>query len=218
MPYRMLTDSRHNASYTAAVMSDTSADRGGIAVARRPGRPRSEPARRAVLHAVDDMLVEVGYAAMTMKGIAERAGVGRQTVYRWWSGKAEILLEACTEDIHEEVATPPDPDPAASLLGYLQALTAFLATSPAGLAYRALIGEAQHDPAVRDLVNQADLLTASARDVLESARSAAPGMPGASLATAQLTGPVISQILTAPGPLSPALLREHVAALLRAWQ
>jgi hypothetical protein len=32
------------------------------------------------------------------------------------------------------------------------------------------------------------------------------------------TGPVISQILTAPGPLSPGLLREHIAALLRAWQ
>lgn len=204
----MLTDSRHSASYNATVMSAT---------LRRPGRPRSEPARQAVLHAVDDMLVEVGYSAMTMKGIAERAGVGRQTVYRWWSAKAEILLEACAEDIHEEVATPPHDDPAVSLLAYLQALTAFLTTAPAGLAYRALIGEAQHDPAVRDLVNQADLLTASARDVLASVRPAAPGMPGPGLATAQLTGPVISQILTAPEPLSPDLLREHVAALLRAW-
>jgi AcrR family transcriptional regulator len=184
----------------------------------RPGRPRSEPARRAVLEAVDDMLVDVGYAAMTMKGIAERAGVGRQTVYRWWSAKAEILLEACVEDIHEEVTTPPQADPAADLLAYLEALTEFLTVSPAGLAYRALIGEAQHDPAVRDLVNRADLLTASARDVLERVRAAAPGMPAASLCTAQLTGPVVSQILTAPAPLAAALLRDHVAALLRAWR
>lgn len=43
-------------------------------------------------------------------------------------------------------------------------------------------------------------------------------MPGLSLATAQLTGPVISQMRTAPEPLSPGLLREHVAALLRAWR
>jgi len=71
-----------------------------------PGRPRSEAARRAVLHAVDDMLVEVGYAAMTMKGIAERAGVGRQTVYRWWSTKAQILLEACVDDARSELTTP----------------------------------------------------------------------------------------------------------------
>jgi AcrR family transcriptional regulator len=40
------------------------------------GRPRSDAARQAVLHAVDDMLVEDGYASMTMKGIAARAGVG----------------------------------------------------------------------------------------------------------------------------------------------
>jgi len=201
-----LAHTRHGASYTAGVTSGT------------PGRPRSEPARRAVLEAVDDMLVEVGYAAMTMKGIAERAGVGRQTVYRWWSTKAEILLEACVQDIHEEVTAPPQDDPAADLLAYLTALTEFLTVSPAGLAFRALIGEAQHDPAVRDLVNRADLLTASARDVLERVRAAAPGMPAASLSTAQLTGPVVSQILTAPAALPPELLREHVAALLRAWQ
>ena len=163
------------------------------------------------------MLVDVGYAAMTMKGIAERAGVGRQTVYRWWSTKAEILLEACVEDIHEEVTTPPQADPAGDLLAYLEALTEFLTVSPAGLAYRALIGEAQHDPAVRDLVNRADLLTASARHVLDRVRPAAPRMPAASLGTAQLTGPVVSQILTAPAALPAALLREHVAALLRAW-
>src|SRR6187551_2581524 len=77
----------------------------------RMGRPRSERARRAVLHAVDDLLVDVGYAALTMKGIAERAGVGRQTVYRWWSTKAEILFEASVADAEEELAVPPAAPP-----------------------------------------------------------------------------------------------------------
>src|SRR3954452_848903 len=90
------------------------------------GRPRSESARIAVLHAVDDLLGEVGYAAMTMKGIAERAGVGRQTVYRWWSTKAEILLEGCLTDAREELAVPPHPTPAGDLLAYLTVLTEFL--------------------------------------------------------------------------------------------
>jgi AcrR family transcriptional regulator len=184
----------------------------------RAGRPRSEHARRAVLEAVDDMLVDVGYAAMTMKGIAERAGVGRQTVYRWWSTKAEILLEACVADAREEIAVDPHADPAADLLAYLSALSAFLTTSPAGLAYRALIGEAQHDPAVRALVQAADLLTASARGVLERIRPAAPGMPDAGLATAELTGPVLSQILTGAEPLPARSLALHVAHLLTAWR
>ena len=181
------------------------------------GRPRSEQARRAVLHAVDDLLVETGYAAMTIKGIAERAGVGRQTVYRWWSTKAEILLEACVIDAAAELRTEPEPDPEADLIAYLQALSTFLITSPAGLGYRALIGEAQHDPAVRTLVREADLLNASARAVLHRVRPKAPGMPGDALATAQLAGPVVTQLLTAQDPIGQSAMRAHAAALLKAW-
>src|SRR5829696_6510095 len=90
------------------------------------GRPRSERARRAVLHAVDDLLVDGGYAAMTMKGIAERAGVGRQTVYRWWSTKAEILFDACVEDAEEELVVPVAATAGEELLGYLTSLNRFL--------------------------------------------------------------------------------------------
>jgi AcrR family transcriptional regulator len=183
----------------------------------RRGRPRSERARQAVLEAVDDLLVDVGYAAMTMKGIAERAGVGRQTVYRWWSTKAEILLEACVADVREDLVIPPHPDPADDLLAYLKALTEFLTTEPAGLGYRALVGEAQHDLAVRDLVDRADPLTESARDVLDRVRDSVPGLPEPELCTAQLTGPVVTRILTRSTPLPEPLLAAHVASLLRAW-
>ncbi|GAA0601393.1 TetR/AcrR family transcriptional regulator [Kribbella sandramycini] len=171
-----------------------------------------------MLNAVDDLLVEIGYGAMTIKGIAERAGVGRQTVYRWWSTKAEILLEASVIDGRQELGTPPRSDPASDLVAYLTALTAFLTTSPAGLSYRALIGEAQHDPAVLGLVRQADLLGASAGDVLERVRPVAPEMPDAALATAQLIGPVVSAVLTSPSPLPPKALRLHVTTLLKAWR
>ncbi|GAA4490133.1 TetR/AcrR family transcriptional regulator [Actinoallomurus oryzae] len=199
--------------YTRGVVLNTDPAAPGA----RTGRPRSERARRAVLHAVDDLLVEVGYAAMTMKGIAERAGVGRQTVYRWWSTKAEILLEACLTDAREELAVPPHPTPAGDLLAYLTVLTEFLTTSPPGLAYRALIGEAQHDPAVRELVHGADLLTESARGVLDRVRRSAPDMPDTALSAAQLTGPVVTRVLTTPAPLPAPLLEAHVASLLRAW-
>lgn len=171
-----------------------------------------------MLEAVDDMLVETGYAAMTMKGIAERAGVGRQTVYRWWSNKAEILLEASLEDAADELATATIADPAADLTAYLQALTAFLTTSPAGLAYRALIGEAQHDPEVRDLVARADLLAAPTAAVLARVAPSAPALPAPTLATAQLVGPPIAHLLTTGSPLPAADLRSHARLLLKAWR
>ncbi|MGP3785186.1 TetR/AcrR family transcriptional regulator [Paenibacillus sp. 1A_MP2] len=93
-------------------------------------------------------MVEVGYAAMTMKGISERAGVSRQTLYRWWSHKAEILFEASVADAEEELEISPTGTPLDDLRAYLEALVRFLTHSPAGAAYRALLGEAQHDSAV----------------------------------------------------------------------
>lgn len=187
-------------------------------VTGRTGRPRSQPARAAVLEAVDDLLVEVGYSAMTMKGIAERAGVGRQTVYRWWATKAEILLEACIEDLGEELCTRPRAEADKDLLSYLRALSGFLTVSPAGLAYRALVGEAQHDPEVRTLVQAADLLTASAQDVLLRVRASAPAMPDLELAAAQLVGPVLLLALTGRAPLTVVQLKRHVTGLLAAWR
>jgi AcrR family transcriptional regulator len=61
---------------------------------RSPGRPRSEAVRTAILDAALAELRTRGYAGLTIEGIAERAGAGKQTVYRWWSSKADVVLDA----------------------------------------------------------------------------------------------------------------------------
>ncbi|OCI29914.1 TetR/AcrR family transcriptional regulator [Oerskovia enterophila] len=162
------------------------------------GRPRSEDARLAVLRAVDDMLVEEGYAAMTMKGIAERAKVGRQTVYRWWSSKAEILLEASAADAARELAVTPGPDAETEIAGFLAALSTFLTSSDAGLAYRALLGEAQHDRKVAELLREADVLGDAARAVVRDARGrgALDGSEDDGTLVAELVGPLVFRILS----------------------
>ncbi|MGP4050651.1 TetR/AcrR family transcriptional regulator [Streptomyces sp. 2A115] len=55
---------------------------------------RSEKSRRAIYDAALALVGEVGYPKTTIEGIAARAGVGKQTIYRWWSSKAEVLMEA----------------------------------------------------------------------------------------------------------------------------
>jgi AcrR family transcriptional regulator len=55
---------------------------------------RSEKSRRAIYAAALALVGEVGYPKTTIEGIAARAGVGKQTIYRWWSSKAEVLMEA----------------------------------------------------------------------------------------------------------------------------
>ncbi|MET8771436.1 TetR/AcrR family transcriptional regulator [Streptomyces sp. NPDC004658] len=64
---------------------------------------RSEKSRRAIYAAALSLVGEVGYPKTTVEAIAARAGVGKQTIYRWWSSKADVLLEAFL-DLAEQAA------------------------------------------------------------------------------------------------------------------
>ncbi|MFJ4960892.1 TetR/AcrR family transcriptional regulator [Streptomyces sp. NPDC088729] len=55
---------------------------------------RSERSRRAIYAAALALVGETGYPRTTIEGIAARAGVGKQTIYRWWPSKAAVLMEA----------------------------------------------------------------------------------------------------------------------------
>ncbi|MFF3684334.1 TetR/AcrR family transcriptional regulator [Streptomyces sp. NPDC002187] len=69
---------------------------------------RSERSRRAIYEAALALVGEVGYARTTIEGIAARAGVGKQTIYRWWPSKAAVLLEAFL-DLAEQAAEAAGP-------------------------------------------------------------------------------------------------------------
>ncbi|MGW4729692.1 TetR/AcrR family transcriptional regulator [Streptomyces shenzhenensis] len=64
---------------------------------------RSERSRRAIYAAALALVVEVGYPKTTVEAIAARAGVGKQTIYRWWPARADVLLEAFL-DLAEQAA------------------------------------------------------------------------------------------------------------------
>lgn len=61
---------------------------------RAPGRPRSEHARLAILRNALQILAEHGFSAFTIEAVAERAGVGKTTVYRWWPNKGALIADA----------------------------------------------------------------------------------------------------------------------------
>lgn len=72
---------------------------------KSPGRPRSARSHQAMLQATLELLAEVGFEAMSIEAIASRAGVGKTTIYRRYSGKAELVADAI-ERIREEIAIP----------------------------------------------------------------------------------------------------------------
>ena len=120
---------------------------------RAPHR-RDENARLAVLHAADDLLVERGFGGVTIEGIAARAQVAKQTIYRWWPSKVDILLDTLIDDASSQLAIPDAGTAVEATGGYLRRLAHFLTREPAGKVLLALIGEAQHDAAMARTFHQ----------------------------------------------------------------
>jgi AcrR family transcriptional regulator len=180
---------------------------------RAPHR-RDENARLAVLHAADDLLVERGFAGVTIEGIAARAGVAKQTIYRWWPSKVDILLDTLIDDASSRLAAPDASSAVESVRRYLRSLARFLTREPAGKVLLALLGEAQHDPAMARTFHQRylDPQRESERKMLE--RGVISGELSAELdidgALDALCGPIFYRALT--GARIPRTLIDRLIA------
>lgn len=61
-----------------------------------PGRPRSVQSQESILRAANQLLREVGYERMSIEAIANLAGVGKTTIYRWYDSKEALVTDALT--------------------------------------------------------------------------------------------------------------------------
>jgi AcrR family transcriptional regulator len=182
---------------------------------------RSEGARTAVLEAADDLLVERGFAGVTIEGIAARAGVAKQTIYRWWTSKTDILFEALADDADEHFTAPDHGDLASDLRDQLRQLAVFLAHTDAGAVCRALAGQAQHDLTVAARFREEFTTPQRARDRVPFVRAQGRGeLPAATdidFAVDQLVGPVYYRVLVTGEPVPPeytdALVGQYVGTI-----
>ncbi|MEU0567689.1 TetR/AcrR family transcriptional regulator [Nonomuraea sp. NPDC005983] len=118
---------------------------------------RSQATRRAILTAALDLAGEVGYARLSIEGIAARAGAGKQTIYRWWPSKGAVLFDALLmlsqedgpEGDGEQLAELPDTgDLEADLKTVLRATVIELNDPRYSEPMRALAVETLLDPAL----------------------------------------------------------------------
>lgn len=88
---------------------------------RAAGRPRSAEVDRAIGEAALALLVDEGYGGMSVEGIANRAGVGKAAIYRRWSTKAEVVVDALQCHAYAHIPLPDTGDVRADLLEVLTA-------------------------------------------------------------------------------------------------
>ncbi|MFM2078734.1 MAG: hypothetical protein RJA49_2624 [Actinomycetota bacterium] len=72
----------------------------------RRGRPRNESCTTEILTATLELVAEIGHGALTMDAVAAKAGVGKATIYRRWSSKEALMLDAWTSCV--QAPTVPD--------------------------------------------------------------------------------------------------------------
>ncbi|MBS2539298.1 TetR/AcrR family transcriptional regulator [Catenulispora sp. NF23] len=175
---------------------------------------RSEEARQAVLRAADDLLVEKGFAGVTIEGIAAAAGVAKQTIYRWWGSKTDILLDTFLEDAARDLASREHGTLAEDLRAYLRQLADFLTGNDAGAVFRALIGHAQHDAAFAETLRTHYLDEQRQRDRAPLDRAIARGELPNDLdipaAVDMLVGPVYHRVLMTGDPVDEAFIDQVV--------
>jgi AcrR family transcriptional regulator len=112
----------------------------------RGGRPRSERARQAIVRATADLLVEHGLREMSIDAVALRAGVSKATIYRWWTSKHDLALDAFLAVLLEPEGPAPDTGSLErDLLERMRSSVLFRASTPAGRVMASLIAEAQRD-------------------------------------------------------------------------
>ena len=189
------------------------------AEAPRRGRPRSEKAHTAILEAAAELLLARGLSAVSMDAVAQRAGVSKATIYRWWPTKETLALDALYS---EWAAARPYPRDTGALRGDLLSLLrpwARLAGSrPYGRVIAALITEAQTDPAFaaeyreRFVEPRRDLARAIFRRAIQ--RGEIPADTKIEVALDLLYGPLYHRLLHGHAPLNERFVRDVIDTAL----
>lgn len=111
---------------------------------KKLGRPRSEKTKNAILSAAYDLLLENGFGAVTIEKIAERAGVSKATIYKWWSNKAAVVMDAFFDAAVVRLPVPDTGSTINDMIIQVNNLAKFL-VSREGKVINEIIAEGQFD-------------------------------------------------------------------------
>ena len=184
-----------------------------------PPRSRRSPAKhRAILAAAAEAVASDGYTATTIEGIAARAGVGKQTIYRWWPSKPALFVEVYNHLVPQDALQADTGDVFRDLEGLLSGLFAIYRRTPAARVLAGLIAEAQHDPAAAEavrgglVIGRRGLLTEPLRRGVDRGQLAVDF--DVEWASDAITALIWHRLLSGRAPLTDADAHDLVAKLL----
>lgn len=193
--------------------------------ARRTGRPRSAEADRAILGATRAALVELGWSKLTMGDVAARAGVAKTTLYRRWTNKSELVVDAVAALLDEQLELPDLGSLRADVEETVLRFAALLTRPEAGTSLMAVVAEATRDDALRErirttIVNRQKRLVLLGRERAQ-ARGELPREtdPAAAARTADMifdviAGAVMHRTLVSADPVDAPWARDFAEVLL----
>ncbi|WP_280343051.1 TetR/AcrR family transcriptional regulator [Nocardia neocaledoniensis] len=194
-------------------------------MARTPDSTRrSERSRSAILSATRELIGEVAYAKLTIEAIAARAGVGKQTIYRWWPSKGAVVFDAIlaqSADAEGVIELPDTGDIAADLKTVLRATVAEFADPAFDAPIRAVLTEVINDPGLAAQYREQLEQPVHAAKVRRLAKAQHAGQIRADadldLLVDLLYGPITQRWLPRSGPLDEAFADALVDSVLRAF-
>lgn len=167
---------------------------------------RAQDRTETIMRATLDLAREAGYAKLSIEGVAARAGVGKHTVYRRWPSKGLLFLDALLTRNEPVLDYPDTGDVMTDLRLQTQAVVDLLGTPPWGPLYQALVGEAQHDPAVAAALNERFIGPQTERTIARLKEAQEQGQISAGfdleLGMAILSGPLYFTFLVTQEPLT----------------
>jgi AcrR family transcriptional regulator len=117
-----------------------------IPIKKRRGRPRSSDTEKAILKAASDIVIASSLAEMTIEGVAERAGVGKASIYRRWPSKGALAFEAVVDTILTAEPTPDTDSLEGDLAHVAESWVRLANIRRAGRTLAHFIAEVQSDP------------------------------------------------------------------------
>ncbi|QKG26193.1 TetR/AcrR family transcriptional regulator [Actinomadura verrucosospora] len=182
------------------------------------GRPRSGHVDEAVADAVRALLAEAGYQALSIDGVAARAGVGKAGIYRRWRSKAEMVFAVVVHGPH-----PVAPADSGSLRADLSALAEHIIDLLSGpyarLVLPGLTADLSADPALaaRFQAGVIDAERALVAEILDRARARGEDAgDDPAFVHALLLGPIYTYLFLAGGEVPPGLADRLASAAVAA--